>query len=225
MGTFPAGTPISQTFRPSPHLQAERITTYELGYRAELRPLNASLDARVFLEQARDLIEMNLEPSTIGLLRRSNNRYFANSGEADIRGLRNRPPPGAPPTPGCSSATPSCASTPTQRRRRRPPRPSGWVENTAPPHSTASSAPGGLRPRWQISAAKHWIGSDGWYQDADHRCRCTASSTSASPTACRPPWPGANLAITASNIDGPETFAPRHVGVGQPHLRLAVPRL
>ena len=60
VGTFPAGTPISQTFRPSPQVQAERITTYELGYRAELRPLHASLDARIFLEQARELIEMGV---------------------------------------------------------------------------------------------------------------------------------------------------------------------
>jgi hypothetical protein len=66
--TIPAGTPISQTFRPSPGLRAERITTYEMGYLAELRPLHATLDARLFLERARDLIEMRLENSSAGLI-------------------------------------------------------------------------------------------------------------------------------------------------------------
>ena len=50
--TIPAGTPISQTFRPSPGLRAERVTTYEIGYLAELRPLHVSFDARLFLERA-----------------------------------------------------------------------------------------------------------------------------------------------------------------------------
>lgn len=210
VGTFPAGTPISQTFRPSPQLQAERITTYELGYRAELRPLHASIDARVFLEQARELIEMNLEDSTVGLLRRSNNRYFANSGEADIRGLEIA----ATWRPGTDTWLqlnhtelridgPSLSAAAAARR------PSGWVEYTAPRHSTSVFGAWQFAPRWQLSAAKHWIGSMSWYQDADHKVPMYRQLDVRLAHRLPPALARGELAITASNIDGPEeTYAP-----------------
>ncbi len=210
VGTFPAGTPISQTFRPSPHLQAERITTWELGYRAELRPLNASLDARVFLEQVRDLIEMNLEPSTIGLFRRSNNRYFANSGEADIRGLEISAlwRPGTDTWLQLNHAE-LRIDGPTLNAADALRRPSGWVEHSAPQHSTTLFGAWQMHPRWQLSVAKHWIGSMSWYQDADHRVKMYRQLDLRLAHRLPPSLARGELAITARNIDGPEeTFAP-----------------
>lgn len=210
VGTFPAGTPISQTFRPSPQVQAERITTYELGYRAELRPLHASLDARIFLEQARELIEMNLEDSTIGLLRRSNNRYFANSGEADIRGLEIA----ATWRPGTDTwlqlnHTELRIDGPSLSATAAASRPSGWVEYTAPRHSTTVFGAWQFAPRWQLSVARHWIGSMSWYQDADHKVPMYRQLDVRLAHRLPPALARGELAITASNIDGPEeTYAP-----------------
>lgn len=210
VGTFPAGTPISQTFRPSPQVQAERITTYELGYRAELRPLQASLDARIFLEQARELIEMNLEDSTIGLLRRSNNRHFANSGEADIRGLEIA----ATWRPGTDTwlqlnHTELRIDGPSLSATAAASRPSGWVEYTAPRHSTTVFGAWQFAPRWQLSVARHWIGSMNWYQDADHKVPMYRQLDVRLAHRLPPALARGELAITASNIDGPEeTYSP-----------------
>lgn len=209
-GTYPAGTAISQTFRPSPHVQAERITTYELGYRAELRPLQASLDARVFLEQARDLIEMNLEPATVGLLRRSNNRYFANTGEADIRGLEVS----AIWRPGSDTwlqlnHTELRIDGPTISAADALRRPSGGVEYSAPRHSSTLFAAWQPHPRWQLSIAKHWVGSMSWYQDASHQVKMYRQLDLRLAHRLPPSLARGELAITARNIDGPEeTYAP-----------------
>ncbi len=208
--TIPAGTPISQTFRPSPDLRAERITTYELGYLAELRPLATTIDARLFLERARDLVEMNLEPSTVGLVRRSNTRYFANSGEADIRGFEIsatwRP----------SSRTwlsahhtelridgPRLSAAAAQRR------PSQWVEYTAPPHSSSIFGAWEFHPRWQLSIAKHWIGSMSWYQDEARKTDMYRQLDLRLAYRLPPAVGRGAVALTARNIDGPDqTYAP-----------------
>lgn len=209
--TIPTGTPISQTFRPSPDLRAERITTYELGYLAELRPLATTFDARLFLERARDLIEMRLENSTIGLLPRDNTRYFANSGRADIRGLELsatwRP---APATWLSAQHTelridgPGDASTATAAN------PSGWVEYTAPRHSSSLFGAWEFHPRWQISATHTWIGSMSWYQDGAHRVASYRQLDLRLAHRLPPSLARGDIAIAAQNIDGvDQTYAPR----------------
>lgn len=209
--TIPAGTPISQTFRPSPGLRAERITTYEVGYVAELRPLQASIDARLFLERARDLVEMRLENSTVGLIPRNNTRYFANSGEADIRGFEIlatwRPATGTwlsvhhtelridgPGNPATASGA----------------QPSAWVANSAPRHSSGLFGAWEFHPRWQISAAQRWVGGMSWYADAAHRIRMYRQLDLQLSHRLPPELLRGEIALTARNIDGDEeTFAPR----------------
>lgn len=208
--TLPAGTPISQTFRPSPGLTAERVTTYELGYLAEDPTLNASLDARIFLERARDLIEMHLENSSIGLLPRNNTRYLANAGKADIRGLELiatwRP------------ATHSWLSVQHTELRVDGPavpaagsgaNPSPWVANSAPRQSTGLFCAWAFAPDWQVSLARRWTGSMAWYADDAHRVpayrQLDLQLTHRLPAALA----RGDLSLTARNIDGGEqTFAP-----------------
>lgn len=209
--TIPAGTPISQTFRPSPDVKAERITTYEIGYLAELRPLQASIDARLFLERARDLIEMRLEDSTVGLIPRSNTRYFANGGQADIRGVEVlatwRPAAGSWVSahhtelridgPG-TSAMGSGAD------------PGPWVANSAPRHSSGLFAAWEFLPRWQFSVARRWIGGMSWYADDAHRISAYRQLDLQLSHRLTLDGLRGEVALTARNVDGDEeTFAPR----------------
>jgi len=205
--TIPAGTAISQTFRPAPELRAERITTYELGYLAELRAIATTIDARVFLERARKLVEMNTEPSTLGLLPRNNTRYFANSGSADIRGLEVvatwRP----------ASRTWLTLQHTELRIDGPAPGPAGtvsaWVENTAPRNSSTVFGAWAFLPRWQLSVAKHWIGSMSWYQDAEHRTDMYRQLDLRLAYLLPPAVGRGELAVTARNIDGSDqTYAP-----------------
>ena len=209
-GTIPAGTAISQTFRPSPGLQAERITTYELGYLAHLQPLNTTLDARLFLERARDLIEINLERSSAGLIPRSNTRYLDNTGKADIRGLEVA----ATWRPGLNTWLtlqhtelridgPSISAAEAARR------PSEWVEYTAPRHSSTIFGAWEFHPRWQLSVAKHWIGSMSWYQDAEHRTTMYRQLDLRLAHRLPPSVGRGEIAVSARNIDGHEqSYAP-----------------
>jgi len=207
---IPTGTALNQTFRPSPDLHAERITTYELGYLAELRRIATTIDARVFLERARDLVEMKLEPSTVGLFSRSNTRYFTNSGEADIRGLEIsatwRPSPRTWLTahhtelridnPGVSAA-----ATPTNA--------SGYVEYSAPRHSSSLYGAWEFRPGWQLSAAKHWIGSMSWYQDSWHKTTPYRQLDLRLARRLPASLARGEVSVTARNVDGPDqTYAP-----------------
>jgi iron complex outermembrane receptor protein len=208
--TVPAGTPISQTFRPSPGLSAERITTYELGYLAELRSISTTFDARLFLERARDLIEMNLENSTIGLLPRSNTRYFSNSGEADIRGVELA----ATWRPGTTTwltvqHTELRIDGPTLGATQALTRPSGWVEYTAPRHSSSLFGAWEFTPGWQLSLSKRWVGSMSWYQDADHKAPMYRQLDVRLAHRLAPSIARGEVAIALRNIDGAdETYAP-----------------
>ncbi|MBL8451241.1 MAG: TonB-dependent receptor [Zoogloea sp.] len=209
--TIPAGTPISQTFRPSPGLRAERITTYEMGYLAELRPLQASIDARLFLERARDLIEMRLENSTVGLIPRNNTRYFANSGEADIRGFEVlatwRPATG---TWLSVHHTELRVDGPGDPATASGAQPSGWVANSAPRHSSGLFGAWEFHPRWQVSVARRWVGGMSWYADAEHRIRMYRQLDLQLSHRLPPELLRGEVALTARNIDGDdETFAPR----------------
>ncbi|MBN8284312.1 TonB-dependent receptor [Zoogloea sp.] len=208
--TIPAGTPISQTFRPSPGLRAERITTYEMGYLAELRPLHASLDARLFLERARDLIEMRLENSSVGLLPRNNTRYFANSGEADIRGLEVvatwRPTTG---TWLSLQHTELRIDGPGNPATASGAQPSAWVANSAPRHSSALFGAWEFHPRWQVSVARRWVGGMSWYSDAAHRVGMYRQLDVQLSHRLPPDLLRGEVSVTARNIDGDdETFAP-----------------
>lgn len=208
--TIPAGTPISQTFRPSPGLRAERITTYEMGYLAELRPLHASLDARLFLERARDLIEMRLENSSAGLLPRNNTRYFANSGEADIRGLEVvatwRPTTG---TWLSLQHTELRIDGPGNPATASGAQPSAWVANSAPRHSSALFGAWEFHPRWQVSVARRWVGGMSWYSDTAHRVGMYRQLDVQLSHRLPPDLLRGEVSVTARNIDGDdETFAP-----------------
>ena len=208
--SIPAGTPLNQTFRPSPDLRAERITTYELGYLAELRPLNTTLDARLFLEQARDVIEMPAGPSTAGLFPRSNTRYFANSGEADIHGLEIaatwRP---GPRTWLTFNHTELRIDNPNFGRASANANPSGWVEYSAPQHSSTLFGAWAFHPDWQFSFAKHWIGSMSWYQDAQHKTEPYRQLDLRLARRLPPSLGRGELAVAARNADGPDqTYSP-----------------
>jgi iron complex outermembrane recepter protein len=208
--SVPTGTPISQTFRPSPGVNAERITTYELGYLAELRPLATTFDARLFLERARDLIEMNLENSTIGLLPRSNTRYFANSGEADIRGLELAATWRPDTTTWLTvQHTELRIDGPTLSPAQALNRPSGWVEYTAPRHSSSLFGAWEFTPGWQLSLAKRWVGSMSWYQDARHKAPMYRQLDLRLAHRLAPSIARGEIAIALRNIDGAdETYSP-----------------
>ncbi|TYC61425.1 hypothetical protein ETQ85_01785 [Zoogloea oleivorans] len=208
--TVPTGTPISQTFRPSPGLQAERITTCELGYLAELRALSTTFDARLFLERARDLIEMNRESSTVGLLARDNTRYFSNGGEADIRGLELTATWRPDTTTWLSvQHTELRIDGPTLSPAESLNRPSNWVQYTAPRHSTALFGAWEFTPGWQLSLTKRWVGSMSWYQDAEHRVPMYRQLDVRLAHRLAPSIARGEVAITARNIDGAEqTYAP-----------------
>lgn len=208
--TIPAGTPISQTFRPSPGLRAERVTTYEIGYLAELRPLHVSFDARLFLERARDLIEMRLERSTVGLVPRDNTRYFANSGEADIRGLEAvatwRPTTGTWLTVQHTELRIDGPGSPATASGAQP---SAWVANSAPRHSSALFGAWEFLPRWQVSVARRWVGGMSWYSDTDHRVGAYRQLDIQLSHRLPAELLRGEVSLTARNIDGDEeTFAP-----------------
>lgn len=208
--TYPAGTPLNQTFRPSPDLHAERITTYELGYLAELRPLKTTIDARIFLERARDLVEMKAGPSTAGLFWRDNTRYFTNSGEADIRGLEVsatwRP---GPRTWLTANHTELRIDNPNYTRSTANSNSSGWIEYTAPKHTSTLFGAWEFHPDWQISAAKHWIGSMSWYQDAAHKTAPYRQLDLRLARRLPASFGRGEIALVARNADGPDqTYAP-----------------
>lgn len=210
-GAIPAGTPISQTFRPSPGLRAERITTYETGYLAEIPALQASIDARLFLERARDLIEMRLENSTTGLIPRNNTRYFANSGEADIRGLEVlatwRPATG---TWLSVHHTELRVDGPGDPATASGAQPSAWVANSAPRHSSGLFGAWEFHPRWQISLSRRWVGGMSWYADAEHRIRMYRQLDLQLSHRLPPEFLRGEVSLIARNIDGKdETFAPQ----------------
>ena len=214
IGTIPAGTAMSQTFRPSPGLGAERITTYELGYLAEIRSLATSIDTRVFLEQARNLIEMNVEKSTIGLLPRDNVRFFNNSGQADIHGFEVS----GTYRPGLQTwinltHTELRISTPTLSATQQLSQPGMYVTTTAPQHSTSFFGAWEFLPGWQFSAAKRWVGSMGWYQDNAHVVSMYRQLDMRIAHRFRVPGGRGEFALVGQNIDGPEdTYSP---GAGQ----------
>jgi len=208
-GTVAAGTPISQTFRPAPNLQAERITTYELGYLAELRPVATTFDVRLFLERARDLIEIGSERSTVGLLPRNNTHYFANSGRADIHGLEAaatwRPSTGTWLT---LQHTELRINGPTLSPAEAAHSPSEWVQYSAPRHSSTVFGAWEFLPRWQFSLAKHWIGSMTWYQDSAHRAFMYRQLDVRLAYRLPPTLARGEIALTARNIDGADqTYA------------------
>ncbi|GLT21658.1 hypothetical protein GCM10007933_11100 [Zoogloea oryzae] len=208
--TIPAGTPINQTFRPSPDLHAERITTYELGYLAELREIATTIDARLFLERARDLVEMKLEPSTVGLFSRSNTRYFTNSGEANIRGLEIsatwRP---SPRTWLTAHHTALRIDNPNFSATEAKTNSSGWIEYTAPKQSSTLFGAWEFLPGWQFSFAKHWIGSMSWYQDNWHKTAPYRQLDLRLARRLPASIARGEVSITARNVDGPDqTYAP-----------------
>lgn len=209
--TLPAGTPISQTFRPSPGLTAERITTYEIGYLAEAPDLGASLDARLFLERARDLIEMQRENSSIGLIPRDNTRYLANNGKADIRGLELI----ATWRPATNSwlslqHTELRIDGPAEPSAGTAANPSPWVANSAPRQSTGLFGAWAFAPDWQISLARRWTGSMAWYADNNHRVPAYRQLDLQLTHRLPATLARGHVSLTARNIDGGEqTFAPR----------------
>lgn len=209
--TIPAGTALNQTFRPSPDLHAERVTTYELGYLAELRQIDTTFDARLFLERARELIELKTEPSTVGLFARNNTRYLTNSGLADIRGLELaatwRPTARTWLTANHTKLridNPNVSSSDARLANS-----SGYVEYSAPRHASTLFGAWEFRPSWQLSVAKHWIGSMAWYQDYWHRVSPYRQLDLR--LGHRFTWGGCRgeAALTARNADGPDqTYAP-----------------
>ncbi len=208
--TIPAGTPINQTFRPSPDLHAERITTYELGYLAELREIATTIDARLFLERARDLVEMKLEPSTVGLFSRSNTRYFTNSGEANIRGLEIsatwRP---SPRTWLTAHHTALRIDNPNFSATEAKTNSSGWIEYSAPKQSSTLFGAWEFLPGWQFSFAKHWIGSMSWYQYNWHKTAPYRQLDLRLARRLPASIARGEVSITARNVDGPDqTYAP-----------------
>lgn len=114
----------------------------------------------------RDLIEMNRESSTVGLLARDNTRYFSNGGEADIRGLELTATWRPDTTTWLSvQHTELRIDGPTLSPAESLNRLSNWVQYTAPRHSTALFGAWEFTPGWQLSLTKRWVGSMSWYQD------------------------------------------------------------
>jgi iron complex outermembrane receptor protein len=210
IGTIPAGTAMSQTFRPSPGLEAEHITSYELGYLAELRPLATTLDVRVFLEKARKLIEMRLENSTQGLLPRDNVRFFDNGGQADIHGLEvsatYRP---ALQTWVNVTHTELRIDGPTLSATPALTQPNMYVGTSAPQHTTTLFAAWEFLPAWQFSTTKRWVGAMAWYQDDAHRVPMYRQLDARLAHRFRVSGGRGEIALVAQNVDGPEqTYAP-----------------
>ncbi|NTV11492.1 MAG: TonB-dependent receptor, partial [Zoogloea sp.] len=92
LGTFPAGTPLVQIYRPASDLGAERVDTLEIGYLGELRDINTTLEARAYRERLHDLIEQSIEPQGVGAILQQykmapSPKYFANTGQADVHGV------------------------------------------------------------------------------------------------------------------------------------------
>ena len=214
IGAVPAGTVISQTFRPSPDITAERITTYEIGYLAELRSLATTIDARAFVERARNLIEMNIENSTIGLVPRDNVRYFANTGEADIRGveLSGTWRPAAQTWVNLTHTELRIAGptvTAAQAARQSTP----YVSNTAPKHTSTVFAAWEFVPRWQVSASKRWVGSMSWYQDDPHAIPMYRQLDVRIAHRFQTAYGRGEVALVGQNIDGGEQTFTSTAGV------------
>jgi hypothetical protein len=88
-------------------------------------------------------------------------------------------------------------------------RPSNWVQNTAPRHSTALFGAWEFTPGWQLSLTKRWVGSMSWYQDAEHQVPMYRQLDVRLAHRLAPSIARGEVAITARNIDGAEqTYAP-----------------
>ena len=66
-----------------------------------------------------------------------------------------------------------------------------------------------MHPRWQLSVAKHWIGSMSWYQDNWHKTAPYRQLDLRLARRLPASIARGEVSVTARNVDGPDqTYAP-----------------
>ncbi len=169
-----SGLLLRQLFQPSPDLEAERISTFDLGYRGEFKALDAMLDIRLFEERLANMtrrdentpgsLQQNLTlpgvgsiplPPILELLPDTTRpvRFYSDD-KARIRGIEIE-----------SSWRPHrkllLGATYTHLNIRSP---NVRAERSAPRHSGSLLGSWQMTERWNFTVAHHRVGQMSWFR-------------------------------------------------------------